>query len=267
MLRLFWIACAAAFALSWPATAATPEYGYRVVHAYPHDPSAFTEGLFYRDGFLYESTGKEGRSFVRKEKLETGQVLQSRSIDAQYFGEGIVAWKDRLYELTWRSQIGFIYDLATLKPFATFTYPGEGWALTHDDRRLIMSDGTPELRFLDPTTLKELGRVRVTDHGRAVENLNELEYVHGEVLANIWQTNRIARIDPRTGKVTGWIDLAGLLPVGETPADPDAVLNGIAYDAKGDRLFVTGKLWPKVFEIKLVRKSASPTRARPHNAG
>jgi glutamine cyclotransferase len=244
------------------ARGAAPEYGYRVVRAFPHDRTAFTEGLFFLDGFLYESTGLEGRSSIRKERLETGEVLQSRTVPAQYFGEGIVAWKDRLIELTWQSQVGFLYDLSTLAPFADFHYPGEGWALTRDDHRLIMSDGTAELRFLDPDTLKELGRVKVTDEGRPVTNLNELEYVKGEVLANIWQTNRIARIDPATGKVVGWIDLTGLLSDADRAAAPVDVLNGIAYDAKADRLFVTGKLWPKLFEIKLVPKGAEQTKSR-----
>ena len=248
------------FALLWAtgAQAATPQYGYRVVHSYPHDRAAFTEGLFYLDGVLYESTGLEGRSSIRKERLESGEVLQSRTVPAQYFGEGVVAWKDRLIELTWRSHVGFVYDLKTLAPFAEFQYPGEGWALTRDDHRLIMSDGTDELRFLDPDTLKELGRVRVTDEGHPVDQLNELEYVKGEVFANIWQTNRIARIDPTTGRVLGWIDLSGLLSEADQRAAPVDVLNGIAYDAKGDRLFVTGKLWPKLFEIKLVRKGPPP---------
>jgi glutamine cyclotransferase len=240
--------------LAASARAAAPEYGYRIVHAYPHDPGAFTEGLFYLDGFLYESTGLEGRSSIRKEKLETGEVVQSRPIPPQYFGEGIVAWKDRLIELTWRSHVGFVYDLKTFAPLSEFQYPGEGWALTRDAHRLIMSDGTADLRFLDPDTLKETGRVRVTDEGRPVDQLNELEYVKGEVFANIWQTDRIARIDPATGKVVGWIDLTGLLGDADRGVAPVDVLNGIAYDAKSDRLFVTGKLWPKLYEIKLVRK-------------
>ncbi len=259
-------ALAMGLALGGAGRAAIPEYGYKVVHTYPHDKTAFTEGLFYQDGILFESTGEPGRSFVRKESLETGKVIQATDIPPDLFGEGIVAWKDRIYELTWQTQIGFAYDLKTLKPFAKFSYPGEGWALTHDGRRLIMSDGTPELRFLDPTTLKEQGRIKVTADGKPVSNLNELEYVKGEVLANIWQTNRIARIDPATGKVVGWIDLTGILPAAEIPPGNDGVLNGIAYDAKGDRLFVTGKMWPKLFEIRLVRKVTSPAKPKhaPH---
>lgn len=260
-MRFGWISTAVAAVLAClPAPAAwaisAPVYGYRVLHAYPHDPHAFTEGLFYQDGALYESTGLEGHSTIRREVLETGQVVQERPIASQYFGEGIVAWRGRLIELTWRSQVGFIYDLASFEPRSSFRYPGEGWALTHDDHRLIMSDGTADLRFLDPDTLAETGRLRVTDDGQAVDNLNELEWVKGEIYANIWQTNMIVRIDPASGHVVGWIDLAGLLPRGERRGTD--VLNGIAYDAEHDRLFVTGKLWPELFEIKLV-----PRRSRP----
>ena len=247
---------ALAFALSAlaavPARAAIPVYGYTVVHTYPHDPEAFTEGLFYLDGFLYECTGLEGKSDIRKVQLATGKVLQRRAIDPKYFGEGIVAWKGRLAELTWQSQIGFIYDLSTFKPRSTFHYAGEGWALTHDDKRIIMSDGTPQLRFLDPATLAETGRLTVTLNGRPLAMLNELEWVKGEVLANIWQTNFIARIDPKTGAVTGVIDLTRLVtPDEQAKGRPIDVLNGIAYDAEHDRLFVTGKLWPDLYEIKL----------------
>ncbi|MDB5458606.1 MAG: Glutamine cyclotransferase [Caulobacteraceae bacterium] len=241
-------------ALIWggAAHAATPVYGYKIVHIYPHDPDAFTEGLFYLDGFLYESTGLEGRSSIRKVKLETGEVVQQRPLDAQYFGEGIVAWAGRLVELTWQSQIGFVYDLKTFAPRSSFRYRGEGWALTRDDHRLIMSDGTPDLRFLDPRTLKETGRLTVTDGGKPVPNLNELEWVKGQIYANIWQANRIARIDPKSGHVLGWIDLTDMAIVeGSKGGKPIDVLNGIAYDAAHDRLFVTGKLWPDLYEIKL----------------
>jgi glutaminyl-peptide cyclotransferase len=231
-----------------------PEYGYEVAHTYPHDPGAFTQGLFYLNGFLYEGTGLPGESSIRKVRLETGEVLQKRDVPDPYFGEGIVNWKDRLIELTWQAQAGFIYDLDSFAPRGEFQYPGEGWALTQDGKRIIMSDGSPELRFWDPETLKEMGRITVTDEGRPVKNLNELEWVKGEIYANIWQTNRVARIDPATGKVTGWIDLAGLLSPADRTEQTD-VLNGIAYDAQGDRLFVTGKKWPKLFEIKLVKKT------------
>jgi glutamine cyclotransferase len=230
-----------------------PQYGYEIVHTYHHDPAAFTQGLVYLDGVLYEGTGLEEQSSIRKVKLETGDVLQKRDVPGMYFGEGIVVWKDRLLELTWKAQKGFIYDLGTFAPKGEFPYPGEGWGLTTDGKRIIMSDGTADLRFWDPETLKETGRITVTDNGRPVAELNELEWVKGEIYANVWQTDRIARIDPKTGKVTGWINLRGLL----TPqdyTDQTDVLNGIAYDAKGDRLFVTGKRWPKLFEIKLVKQ-------------
>ena len=246
---------ALALALSAPAAAAAraavPVYGYTVVHTYPHDPGAFTEGLFYLNGALYESTGLEGKSDIRKVQLATGKVLQRRSLDPKYFGEGIVAWKGRLAELTWQSQIGFTYDLSTFKPRSSFHYAGEGWALTHDDHRIIMSDGTPQLRFLDPATLAETGRLNVTLNGRPLAMLNELEWVRGEILANVWQTNYIARIDPKTGAVTGVIDLSSLAAQEAAKGRPIDVLNGIAYDAEHDRLFVTGKLWPDLYEIKL----------------
>lgn len=238
--------------LASPAAAA-PAQAYTVVRAFPHDPHAFTEGLFYKDGELYESTGMEGRSSIRRVKLETGEVLQERPLDPKLFGEGIVAWKDRLIELTWQTHVGFVYDLQSFAPKSEFHYPGEGWALTTDGRRLIMSDGTADLRFLDPETLQETGRLHVTDDGRPVANLNELEWVKGEILANVWETDRIARIDPRTGRVKAWIDLANLLgqPHGQGRFGEPDVLNGIAYDAAHDRLFVTGKEWPKLFEIRL----------------
>jgi glutaminyl-peptide cyclotransferase len=243
-------ALAMAILLGAASAFAAPVSGYQVVHSYPHDPGAFTEGLFYLDGFLYESTGLEGRSNIRKVKLETGEVLQQRDISPAYFGEGIVAWKGRLIELTWRSQIGFVYDLASFKPKSSFHYPGEGWALTRDDHRLIMSDGTPDIRFLNPETLAQIGTLHVTDEGQPVANLNEVEWVKGLIYANIWQTSRIACIDPKTGHVVRWIDLSPLVAA-NSGANSDAVLNGIAYDAKTDRLFVTGKLWSAVYEIKL----------------
>jgi glutaminyl-peptide cyclotransferase len=234
-----------------PAHAKVPVYGYTIERTYPHDPGAFTEGLFYLDGFLYESTGLEGKSDIRKVQLATGKVLKRRPIGAKYFGEGIVAWKGRLAELTWQSQIGFTYDLGTFKPRSTFHYLGEGWALTHDGQRIIMSDGTAQLRFLDPATLAETGRLNVTLNGRPLAMLNELEWVKGEILANVWQTNFIVRIDPKTGNVTGVIDLSALVSQEAAKGRPIDVLNGIAYDAEHDRLFITGKLWPDLYEIKL----------------
>jgi glutamine cyclotransferase len=233
-----------------------PVWGYKVVNTYPHDPNAFTEGLFYQDGYLYESTGLEGHSSVRKVRLETGKVVDGASLPPELFGEGITSWDDRLIGLTWKTQVGYVLDMKTLGIRSQFNYPGEGWGLTHSDRELVMSDGTPELRFLDPSTLHELRRVKVTAGGKPVQQINELEWVEGEVYANIWQTDRIARIDPKTGTVTGWIDLAGLLPKKDFIPDRTDVLNGIAYDAAGKRLFVTGKLWPKLFEIKVVPRPA-----------
>jgi glutaminyl-peptide cyclotransferase len=234
-----------------PARASTPVYGYTLVHTYPHDPGAFTEGLFYLNGYLYEATGLEGHSSIRKVELATGKVLKMRPLDPKYFGEGIIAWKGKLVEVTWKTEIGFTYDLSTFKPLGSFHYAGEGWALTQDGQRLIMSDGTPQLRFLDPVTLKETGAVPVTLNGRLLPNINELEWYKGEVLANIWQTNYIARIDPKTGKTTGVIDLTPLAAAEAAKGRPIDVLNGIAYDAAHDRLFVTGKLWPDLYEIKL----------------
>jgi glutaminyl-peptide cyclotransferase len=228
-----------------------PNHGYEVVRTYPHDALAFTQGLFFLNGYLYESTGLEGRSSLRKVRLEDGNVMQKYDLPRQYFGEGIVQWKDRLIGLTYRSQTGFVYDLATFKPLRQFKYVGEGWGLTHDGKRLIMSDGTSELRFWDPETLRESGRIKVTHEGRPVGSLNELEWVKGEIFANIWQTDRIARIDPDSGKVLGWIDLTGLLKPSERIEGYTDVLNGIAYDANRGRLFVTGKRWPKVFEIRI----------------
>jgi len=230
---------------------AAPNLTFKVINTYPHDRAAFTEGLVMDGGVLYEGTGLNGQSSLRRVDLASGKVLQSVPLDQQYFGEGVTTWKGQLIQLTWKSHVGFVYDKASFKLLKTFNYPTEGWGLTHDDTSLIMSDGTPTIHFLDPVTFQETKRITVTDHGQPVINLNELEYVRGEILANVWQTDRIARIAPETGQVIGWIDLTGLL----SPADrqpPVDVLNGIAYDAEHDRLFVTGKLWPKLFEITLV---------------
>ena len=247
--------CGLLVAMQQPA-AAVRNYGYRIVKTYPHDPSAYTQGLIYVDGFLYESTGLHGRSTLRKVDLETGRPLQQYAVLAQYFAEGLTAWGSDLIQLTYRTQTGFVYDRATLKLKTSFPYTGEGWGLTHDGKRLIVSDGTAVLRFWDPITFRETGRLPVRDRGQPVKDLNELEYVQGEIFANVWHTDRIARISPATGNVVGWIDLKNLLKPGEIaaapPLDGEAVLNGIAYDAARDRLFVTGKLWPRLFEIKLV---------------
>jgi glutaminyl-peptide cyclotransferase len=231
-----------------------PVYTYEVVHVYPHDPNAFTEGLFYLKGYLYESTGIERHSSLRKVRLETGEVVLSHDLPPKYFGEGITYWGNRLIGLTWKSHVGFIYNLHSFAVQGQFKYPGEGWALTRNDHEIIMSDGTPDLRVLDPKTLHEVRRIHVTARGRAVEQLNELEWVRGSLLANIWQTDRIARIDPETGHVVAWIDLTGLLPSRDQIPGHTDVLNGIAYDSAKDRLFVTGKMWSKLFEIRIVKK-------------
>jgi glutaminyl-peptide cyclotransferase len=231
-----------------------PTYTYKVVHAYPHDTNAFTEGLFFLKGYLYESTGLEGHSTIRKVRLESGDAVLTHDLPQEYFGEGITYWGDRLIGLTWKSQVGFVYNLQTFAVEHRFTYVGEGWALTRNDHEIFMSDGTSELRVLDPKTLHEVRRIRVTAGGRPVDQLNELEWVQGTILANIWQTDRIARIDPQTGEVVAWIDLSGILPARDRIPGHTDVLNGIAYDAAADRLFVTGKFWPKLFEIRIVMK-------------
>jgi glutaminyl-peptide cyclotransferase len=237
------------------APADLPMYGYEIVQVYPHDPKAFTQGLQFVDGALYEGTGQVGESSIRKVELGTGKVLQRRAVPAPHFGEGITVWKNDLIELTWQTHIAFVYDRVTFEPKKQFKYPGEGWGLTQDATSLIMSDGSDELRVLDPVTFAERRRIKVTAGGAPLRELNELEYVKGEIFANVWQTDYVVRIAPDTGKVSAFIDLRGLL----TPAERRAtdVLNGIAYDAEHDRLFVTGKWWPKLFEIKVVKKGGS----------
>jgi glutamine cyclotransferase len=264
-----------------PPQAAATVHGYEIVREYPHDAGAFTQGLIYRDGFLYESTGLTGESSLRKVRLATGEVVRRRRLDDRYFGEGLTDWGGRLVQLTpmrtpltdpaaltqigkfpflltalgrrFGVNIGSIYDLASFDPRSTFSYTGEGWGLTRDDRRLIMSDGTSHIRFLDPDRFNELGRVQVTDGGRPVDHLNELELVNGQIYANVWFSDRIAMIRPDSGHISGWIDLAGVELRMAPPPDRSAgdVLNGIAYDAAGGRLFVTGKRWPRLFEIRL----------------
>ena len=228
---------------------------YTVVHTYPHDPNAYTQGLVYIDGHLYESTGLNGHSSLRMDDLATGRVLQSAPVPSQYFAEGLADWGSTLVQLTWQSHIAFVYDRFSFRLLRTFHYDCEGWGLTEDGKDFIESDGSATLRFFDPQTFREVRHIVVKDRGSQVTQLNELEYVHGQIYANVWHTDRIARISPATGQVLGWIDLAGLLPANDR-SDPEAVLNGIAYDAAHDRLFVTGKLWPKLFEIKVVPASA-----------
>ena len=230
-------------------------YGYRVVHVYPHDPSAFTQGLIYLDGYLYESTGLNGHSSLRKVDPQTGRVLQKSDLPSQYFGEGLTNWKDALIQLSWKAQTGCVYDRRTFRLLRTFHYTGEGWGLTQDGAHLIMSDGSSELRFLDPQTFETMKSITVSEGEVEVHDLNELEYINGRIYANVWQTDLIAVISPVKGNVLAWIDLSGLRPA-STRGNSNAVLNGIAYDATHNRIFLTGKLWPKLFEIQLVRKDA-----------
>ena len=237
------------------AQAAAPVLGYKVVATYPHSTDSYTEGFFYRDGLFYEGTGLQGRSAVLVIQPETGQPIQRLPLDPQYFGEGIIDWGPNLYEWTWQSHIGFVYDRFTLRKLRQFTYAGEGWGMTRTAKEIITSDGTDTLRFRDPATFRETRHIVVKDGAKTIDQLNELEFIKGEIYANIWHSDRIARISPHDGHVIAWIDLSGLLP-DDQKQNAEAVLNGIAYDAKRDRLFVTGKQWPKVFEIKLVRNPA-----------
>lgn len=275
LLLTFWLgACAPAATDSATAVAATavatpsptflplithtpappPVYGYRVVNSYPHDPNAFTQGLVWHEGMVYEGTGLSreygGVSTLRRVELETGEVQQMITLPDQYFGEGIVVWGETIIQLTWRNRVGFVYDRQSFELLREFSYPTEGWGITHDGERLIVSDGTNTLYFWDPETLLEIGRVSVYDLDRPVTRLNELEYINGEVWANVWLTDRIARIDPQSGRVTAWVDLSGLLD-GVPLTRPADVLNGIMFDAANGRLFVTGKYWPLLFEIEV----------------
>jgi glutamine cyclotransferase len=228
-----------------------PIYSYDTVNTYPHDRDAFTQGLVFEDGVLYEGTGLSGHSTLRRVELETGAILQIRELPDQFFGEGITIYGNKIIQLTWQSNVGFVYDKNSFELLEQFNYSTEGWGITHDGERLIMSDGTSILHFLDPQTFEEVGQLEVFDNDGPVTRLNELEYVQGEIYANVWQTDRIARIAPGTGRVAGWVHLEGLLTA-EDRTEPVDVLNGIAYDADTNRLFVTGKLWPKLFEIELI---------------
>jgi glutamine cyclotransferase len=232
---------------------AIPVLGAQVIKSYPHDPHAFTQGLEYYDGHLYESTGRSGQSTLRRSILETGAILKSVSLPPQYFGEGVTIFRGKIYQLTWLSKIGFIYDVRTFRQVGEFHYESEGWGLTHDEASLILSDGSNKLQFIDSTSFKVTRTLEVYAGNEAVTNLNELEYMNGEILANVWHSSRIARIDPRSGQVLAWIDLSSV--VTRTKHEPEEVLNGIAYDAKRRRLFVTGKDWPEILEIKI---AASP---------
>ncbi len=253
LLALLGVVCACSCSESPAPTTSniTPVYSYNVVNTYPHDRSAFTQGLVFEDGVLYEGTGLNGRSTLRRVELKTGEVLQIHELPAQFFGEGVTVYGNDIIQLTWQSHVGFVYDRDSFELLQEFNYSTQGWGITHDGERLIMSDGTATLYFLDPETFEEIGRVGVYDNDGSVNRLNELEYVQGEIYANVWQTNCIVRIDPQTGQVVGWIELKGLLTP-EDRGEPVDVLNGIAYDAENARLFVTGKLWPKLFEIELI---------------
>ena len=236
-----------------------PVYTYKVVNTYPHDRSAFTEGLVFEDGVLYEGTGLHGYSTLRRVKLGTGEILQICKLPPQFFGEGVTIYKNKIIQLTWQSHIGFVYDKYSFKLLQEFYYPDEGWGITHDGKHLIMSDGTQTLHFLDPESFDEIGQIEVSANDIPVTGINELEYIQGEIYANIWQTELIVMIDPLTGQVVGWIDLKGILSPGDDSETVD-VLNGIAYDVKNDRLFVTGKFWPKLFEIKLMGQGTAESK-------
>ncbi len=236
-----------------------PVYTYKVINAYPHDRSAFTQGLVFEDGVLYEGTGLYGYSTLRRVKLETGEILQIRELPPQFFGEGLTIYGNKIIQLTWRSHIGFVYDKYSFKLLKKFNYPDEGWGITYDGKHLIMSDGTSTLHFLDPETFEEINQIEVSANKIPITRINELEYIQGEIYANIWQTERIARIDPLTGQVIGWIDLKGILSP-EDHSETVDVLNGIAYDAKNNRLFVTGKFWPKIFEIELTGQGTAESK-------
>lgn len=227
-----------------------PVVGATVLREFPHDTSAFTQGLVFSDGAFFESTGRTGHSTLRQVEIATGKVLRQQAVDDQYFAEGLALYGGHLYQLTWQSQVGFIYNPADFARTGTFAYQGEGWGLTTDGQSLILSDGSNQLRFIDPGNNTVRRVVNVMDAGAFVNDLNELEWVKGEVWANVWHTDRIARIDPQTGRVKGWIELTGILDASRKP-DKEAVLNGIAYDAQHDRLYVTGKLWPALFEIRV----------------
>jgi glutamine cyclotransferase len=237
---------------SAPEASPPPTFTFSIINTYPHDNTAFTQGLIYADSIFYEGTGGFGSSSIRKVAPTTGEVLQIRNNSSAFFGEGITIFNQRIYQITWLSRTCFVYDKNSFDIVGQLSYPTEGWGLTHDGTNLIMSDGTANIYFRDPTTFAELKRIQVTDDTGPIKNLNELEYIKGAIYANIWFTDRIAQIDPQTGRVISWLDLAGLLPQNER-RNSNAVLNGIAYDPDGDRLFVTGKWWPKIFEVKLVK--------------
>ena len=246
LILIILINCKAIFA----ANGLIPVYTYDIINSYPHDQNAFTQGLVYNDGYIYESTGLHGLSSLRKLDLQSGKIIQIASLPYRFFGEGITIFHDKIVQLTWKSRVGIVYDKKSFDVIHNFSYITEGWGITFDSKHLIMSDGSSRLYFLDPDTFKITKIVKVFEKNKPISNLNELEYISNEVFANVWQTNRIARINPKTGQVIAWIDLEGLLSK-DDQTQPVDVLNGIAYDKENDRLFVTGKLWPKLFEIRL----------------
>ena len=253
-LILYWSLLVFPFVLAQEAEGSgstVPVFSYKVINTFPHDPRAFTQGLVFHQGFLYEGTGLSGKSSLRKVELETGRIVKRYRLPDRLFGEGITLWQNNLIQLTWKSRTGFVYDRGTFRLLKKFTYPTEGWGITQDGKHLIMSDGTSFLYFLDPYDFKVVKRIQVHDRGFFITQLNELEYIQGDIFANVYRSDRIVRISPETGRVTGWIDLQGLLPVKDRTQGVD-VLNGIAYDAHEDRIFVTGKYWPKLFEIRMV---------------
>jgi glutamine cyclotransferase len=230
-----------------------PIFGYKIIDTYPHDSTAFTQGLVYDNGILYEGTGLYGRSTLRQVDLKTGRILKRISLNNSLFGEGVAIWKNQIIQITWQSGLGLVYDRDNLTKIGDFSYQTEGWGITSDGERLIMSDGTETLHFLDPRTFAEERQVKVVANGVPVRGLNELEYINGEIFANVWPTNWIVIISPATGEIKGCINLQGILQqVDSINISGVDVLNGIAYDAKSDRIFVTGKLWPKLFEIELI---------------
>jgi len=246
-----WILLASCLYLATPGVLSAQEftvYDYEVVNTFPHDSNAFTQGLVIHDGKLYEGTGRKGQSSLRQVDLESGELLRRKNLSSRFFGEGITVFDGKVYQLTWQSQLGFVYDLETFEQEKTFFVAGEGWGITHDGEQLIISDGSAQLRFVDPETLKESHRVTVSANGTPINYLNELEYINGEVWANVWYQDILVRINPETGNVNGVVNLAGLYPENR---NRDSVLNGIAWDAENERLFVTGKLWPEMFEITL----------------
>jgi glutamine cyclotransferase len=230
-----------------------PVYTYEIVNAWQHDSAAFTQGLVFHNGYLYESTGQFGLSSLRKVDLTTGKVLQKVDVPEQFFAEGMTVLNGKVFQLTWTDKLGFIYDVNSFNKIGEFKYASEGWGLTNDGRHLIISDGTNELRFLDPQTFAVTKTIKVFDQGKPLLNLNELEYIKGEIYANIWHSDKIVRIDPESAKILAWVDLSGLLPEAQRQ-NSEAVLNGIAYNKANDKLFVTGKLWSKIFEIRLKKR-------------